>query len=85
MTSVIACAVCFGQSDAPMAVATNAGIWMMLGVVAVMLASFASFFIYLNRRARMLAAIESADPAAAGSHVGPHGFGSNPQEGTAQC
>ena len=86
--TVLACAVCFGQSDAPMALATNAGIWLMLGVVAFMLTSFASFFIYLNRRAKALAALNPGG-AAAGSDVGslvePHGFGSNPQEGTAQC
>src|SRR2546425_967500 len=42
--AVMACAVCFGQSDSPMAQATNMGIFLMLGVVAVVLASFASFF-----------------------------------------
>jgi hypothetical protein len=31
---VLACSVCFGQSDAPMALATNMGILLMLGVVA---------------------------------------------------
>ena len=31
---LLACSVCFGKSDAPMAVATNLGIFMMLGVVA---------------------------------------------------
>jgi hypothetical protein len=51
----LACPVCFGNSDAPMAKATNLGIFMMLIVVAGMLASFAAFFIYLNRRARMVA------------------------------
>jgi hypothetical protein len=50
----LACPVCFGNSDAPMAKATNAGIIMMLFVVAGMLAGFAAFFIYLNRRARMI-------------------------------
>ena len=50
----LACPVCFGQSDAPMASATNAGIWLMLGVVAVMLSAFASFFIYLSRRMKRL-------------------------------
>jgi hypothetical protein len=48
--AALACPVCFGQSDSPMASATNAGIWLMLGVVAVMLSGFASFFIYLSRR-----------------------------------
>ena len=50
----LACPVCFGNSDAPMAKATNLGILAMLVVVAAMLASFAAFFIYLNRRARMV-------------------------------
>ncbi len=50
----LACPVCFGNSDAPMAKATNLGILAMLVVVAGMLASFAAFFIYLNRRARMV-------------------------------
>jgi hypothetical protein len=54
----LACPVCFGESDSPMAAATNAGIWLMLGVVGVMLAGFASFFIYLMRRAKRLAASE---------------------------
>jgi hypothetical protein len=49
----LACPVCFGNSDAPMAKATNLGIIAMLIVVAGMLASFAAFFIYLNRRARL--------------------------------
>ena len=52
--AAFACPVCFGNSDAPMAKATNLGIIMMLFVVAGMLASFAAFFIYLNRRARMV-------------------------------
>ena len=50
----LACPVCFGNSDAPMAKATNLGILAMLVVVAGMLASFAAFFIYLNRRARLI-------------------------------
>jgi hypothetical protein len=50
--AALACSVCFGNSDAPMAKATNLGIEVMLVVVAGMLASFAAFFIYLNRRAR---------------------------------
>ncbi len=53
--AALACPVCFGQSDAPMALATNAGIWLMLGVVFVMLSGFASFFIYLSRRMKRLA------------------------------
>ena len=58
-SAALACPVCFGQSDAPMAKATNMGILVMLVVVAGVLASFAAFFIYLNRRARLAAANET--------------------------
>ena len=53
MNALVACAVCFGQSDSPMAWGTNMGIFLMLGVTAAVLTGFASFFIYLIRRARM--------------------------------
>jgi hypothetical protein len=72
----MACPVCFGDSNEPMALATNLGIWFMLGVVASMLTAFASFFIYLMRRAKLAAA--DPEPADAG-HIGAG------QEGTAQC
>lgn len=78
---VLACPVCFGQSDSPLARATNMGIIAMLGVVAVMLGSFAAFFVYLNRRARRFSGVgeraaEFGRAAVSSSH---------PQEGTAQC
>ena len=50
----LACSVCFGASDSPMAKATNLGIFAMLGVVVAMMAGFAAFFIHLSRRARMV-------------------------------
>ena len=53
--AAFACPVCFGDSNAPMAVAMNIGIIFMLFVVAGVLAGFASFFIYLIRRARRMA------------------------------
>ena len=55
----LACPVCFGNSDSPMAIATNLGIFAMLLVVAGVLGGFASFFIYLMRRAKLVAAKES--------------------------
>jgi hypothetical protein len=73
----LACPVCFGNSDAPMAVATNTGIFFMLGVVAVVLTGFASFFIYLIRRANRLAA--DAGPAQVDTGR------LEPSEGSAQC
>lgn len=71
----LACPVCFGNSDAPMAVATNNGVLFMIGVVVAVLAGFASFFIYLIRRANRLA--EQTAPADAARLA--------PSEGTAQC
>ena len=70
-TLVMACSVCFGASDAPMALATNMGIIFMLGVVGIVLAGFAAFFVYLMRRAKL-----AEQTPVVGSH---------PQEGTASC
>jgi hypothetical protein len=53
--AALACPVCFGNSDAPMAIATNTGIIFMLGIVGAVLCGFASFFIYLMRRAKRVA------------------------------
>jgi len=56
--AALACPVCFGNSDSPLAIATNMGIIAMLVVVAGMIGAFATFFIYLNRRAKRVAAQE---------------------------
>jgi maltodextrin utilization protein YvdJ len=70
----MACPVCFGDSNEPMALATNLGIWFMLAVVVAMLTAFASFFVYLMRRARLAAS--DSNPAHT-AHIGRE------QEGTA--
>jgi hypothetical protein len=78
-----ACPVCFGRSDSPLAVGTNMAIFFMLGVTGAVLAGFASFIVYLMRRAR---AMDGAIDAGAGgvrltpfgeSHdtTGPSGLG----------
>jgi len=84
MNLLLACAVCFGQSDSPMAWGTNLGIFLMLGVTVAVLAGFASFFIYLMRRARLFASGAGASNGRVeeGPTVLPM---SDPQEGTAQC
>jgi hypothetical protein len=56
--AAFACPVCFGENDSPMALAVNMGIIAMLVVVAGVLGAFASFFIYLMRRAKRAAAQE---------------------------
>jgi hypothetical protein len=77
---LFACPVCFGQNDSPLASAINLGVIAMLGVVAAVLTAFASFMIYLARRARLV-----ADGSAA-SQAGPQGLAaSRPQEGSARC
>jgi hypothetical protein len=73
--AALACPVCFGNSDAPMAIATNTGVLFMLGVVGAVLCGFASFFIYLIRRANRL----SADAAQSDTR------GLAASEGSAQC
>ena len=71
----LACPVCFGNSDAPMALATNTGILFMLGIVAAVLCAFASFFVHLIRRANRAAADQARAEAGRLSA----------SEGTAQC
>lgn len=82
--AALACPVCFGQSDSPLAWAVNMGVFIMLGFVALVLSAFAAFFVYLMRRARLMAdttpgAGSPTRPAGAGSYV----LGTDPQEGTA--
>ena len=77
--AAFACPVCFGQNDSPLAAAMNSGIVFMLGIVGVVLAGFASFFIYLMRRAKLAEQVGSAEAESYGLS------GSDPQKGTAQC
>ena len=62
LQSVLACPVCFGQSDSPMAWAMNAGILFMLVIVGGVLVGFASFFVHLVRRARLAEAFGAGWP-----------------------
>lgn len=79
--AALACPVCFGQSDSPLAWAVNMGVFVMLGFIGAVLSGFAVFFVYLMRRARLVAdaAASTNRPAAAGSYL----LGTDPQEGTA--
>jgi len=56
--AALACPVCFGDANSPLTIATNMGIIAMLVAVAGMIGAFATFFIYLNRRAKRVAAHE---------------------------
>ncbi|HYC53473.1 MAG TPA: hypothetical protein VEL28_00840 [Candidatus Binatia bacterium] len=56
-----ACAVCFGDPASPLTKGADAGVLFLLGVVVVVLAMFASLFLYWMRRMRLNARnIESA-------------------------
>lgn len=47
---LFACAACFGKSSDPLAHGMNWGIFTLLGIVAMMLTSIATFFFFLIRR-----------------------------------
>ncbi len=57
---LLACAACYGASDAPMAKGMNWGIFSLMGVIVSVLIGFASFFIYLSRRSKAGAAPSAA-------------------------
>jgi hypothetical protein len=65
LQSVLACPVCFGQSDSPMAWGMNIGILFMLVIVVGVLAGFASFFVHLVRRAHLAEHLGEADAGSA--------------------
>lgn len=71
--AALACPVCFGQSDSPMAYATNMGIVVMLGITGGVLAGFGGFIVHLVRKA---GAAGAAQAEADRSMV---------SEGTARC
>ncbi len=71
--AALACPVCFGQSDSPMAYAMNMSILVMLGITGVVLAGFGGFVVHLMRKA---SAAEAAEVGAAQAIA---------SEGTARC
>jgi hypothetical protein len=84
--TVLACSVCFGQSDSPMAWAMNMGIFVMLLIVGGVLAGFASFFVHLVRRASLVEGRLGAGSGAADfAGPGKRGPGTTMQGRTASC
>lgn len=49
---LLACTVCMGASDSPIAPAMNAAIFTMLGLIGSVLAGVASFAFYLNKKSK---------------------------------
>ena len=60
--SALACAACYGASDAPMARGMNWGIFSLLAIVGVVLGCVASFFVYLGVRATQPVAASPQPP-----------------------
>ena len=53
--AALACPVCFGASDSPLVHGSNLAILALLGVTAGVLGAFATFFLHLGKRAKVLA------------------------------
>jgi len=49
-TSAHACTVCMGDTESPFAEATNAAIFLMLGLIGCVLGLLSVFALYLHRR-----------------------------------
>jgi hypothetical protein len=75
--ALLACPVCFGQNDSPLALGINYGILVLLGFIGSLLLAFATFFIYLMRRARLVEAGALPSASAELLRHAPHA-----QEGT---
>jgi len=51
---VLACAVCYGESDAPMARGVTYGILALAGVIAGVLSGVVVFFVHMKRKSAAL-------------------------------
>jgi hypothetical protein len=83
--AAVACPVCFGQNDSPLAWAVNVAVFVMLGFVAAVLGAFATFFVYLSRRARLVEDATAGAVAPGEERAEAGRYRSAPQEGNAQC
>lgn len=60
---VMACPVCFGELEAPLAKATSLGIGFMLALTVLVLGGMAAFFASLARRAALVSRRSATSPA----------------------
>jgi hypothetical protein len=61
MKFLLACAACYGASDSPMAKGMNWGIFSLMGVVAVVLGSIATFFVFIGKRSAAASSAPETD------------------------
>ena len=60
-SSVLACPVCFGAEETSMVDGTKLGVLVLLAVTLAVQGGFVGFFLYLRRRAKLIADIELDD------------------------
>ena len=58
MTTIIACAMCFGAQETSMIAGAKLGVLVMLAVLFAVQGAFVAFFLYLRRRAKLNAEVE---------------------------
>lgn len=57
-----ACQSCFGANDSPLIDGARSGAFALIGVTVAVQVAFVAFFLYLRRRARIVAAMEASSP-----------------------
>jgi heme/copper-type cytochrome/quinol oxidase subunit 2 len=57
-TSVLACPVCFGAEETTLVNGTKVGVMVLLAITLAVQGAFVGFFIYLRRRAKLIADVE---------------------------
>ena len=60
-SQLFACAACYGRSDSPLASGINWGIFTLFCVIGSVLASIATFFVFIIRKEAALAAKAAAE------------------------
>jgi hypothetical protein len=60
-SQLFACAACYGKSSDPLAYGINWGIFTLMGVIVTVLASIATFFVFIIRKEAALAAKAAAE------------------------
>jgi magnesium-transporting ATPase (P-type) len=60
-SQLFACAACYGRSDSPLASGINWGIFTLFCVIATVLGSIATFFVFIIRKESALAAKAAAE------------------------
>ena len=58
MKTVVACAMCFGAQETSMIDGARLGVLVMLAILFAVQGGFVAFFLYLRKRAKLIADVE---------------------------